>query len=120
MGVRRELTRVGMHSFVSVSRRLHAPLALVSNPMSRILSRRPLASQAQRRLRLIRGGVGHVLLLVGRMLSFEGVRGGGVNLAVRCQSVVVVLRGVVSGFQLLTARGGVGFSLRAALPSIFL
>lgn len=118
ISIRRRISSVGLHFFAGVSRRLHAPLALVTNPIRCILGGGALPSSMHRRLRMMRHGASHVLHLIGRVLSFHGVRGGGVGLHVRRVSVIPFMRRVVSGFRSLTRRRRVSFMFRDRVPSL--
>lgn len=111
--MRRRISSVGLHFFAGVSRRLHAPLALVTKPMRCMLGGSGLPRSTHRRLIIIRHGAGHVLRLIGRVLSFQGVRGGGVGVRMRHIGMMTFIHGIVSGFRSLTRRRGVSFLFRA-------
>lgn len=120
MSVRRRVSSVGLHFFAGVSRRLHAPLALVTNPIRRILGGSGLPRSIHRRLIIMREGAGHVLHLIGRVLSFHGVRGGGVGVRIRHISIISFIHGIVSGFRTMTRRRQVSFLFRARGRRLFL
>lgn len=88
----RRTARTGLIFFAGVSRSFHAPLALITSPIRRLLTSEALAKSRRQVLLLVRHGMGVLLHLIGRVLSFHGCRGKGV----RCAPIPM---GVLSSFR---------------------
>lgn len=76
----RRTARTGLTFFADISRSFHAPLALVTSPVGRLLRRGRLNRERQGVLRVIQGGITILLELVARVLSFRGCRRNGLTL----------------------------------------
>lgn len=116
--VRRGLSRLGVGFFAGVSRRLHAPLALVRKPVRRLERGRGLSRGKVRCISLVRGGAGRVLRLIGRVLSFHGVRGNGVHLRISLFGLGRVMSSFRGRFEIVTRRGRIDFAFRLTNRSV--
>lgn len=92
---------VGVRLFAGFSRRLHAPLALVGKPTRSVLCSRTLPQGFICSIGRVLGGSGELLLLIGRLVSFEGVRRKTVRLGLSGIGVISFVARQVSDFSRL-------------------
>ncbi len=88
-----------MSFFARVTRRVHAPLALVGKPL-RVVRRVGVRSTGLTGgLGIVTGGAGQLLGLTSRLLSFRGVKTGGVTLGLRAIGISRLLRRAIGHFR---------------------
>lgn len=102
------LGRVGLGFFAGVDRSLHAPLALVVDPL-RVLLSRALSSKVHGGLGAVGGGTRRLLASVGSLLSFQGLSMK--TRATRCgsKSVIGFVHRVYDAFRRCTLSRAVDF-----------
>lgn len=109
---RRRLCAAGVSFFAGITRRVHAPLALVGYPLRGMLTSERLSRGMEVRLRVVSRGIRELLGLVGRLLSFHGTRGGNFGLGPGRCGVNAVIRSICGCFAALTGREKVGLRMR--------
>lgn len=107
--------RDGVRFFARVVRRVEAPLALVLTPLRGIVESAKDVKRTVPRLLIVRHGKGQLLDLIGRLVSFHGMRSKKVGIALISISVGTVLTTIYRHFSLSTRLGGIGVML--AVPS---
>lgn len=94
------------HRFVvSITRRVHAPLAAVGNVLRKVRRRVVPRNDQSQDVRLVRGRAGQLVHLIGRGLSCRGVHSGRVVLIGRRFSTGRTLRGITRRVQAGTRTG---------------
>lgn len=102
---RGRLCRSGIDFFARVTRRIHAPLALVGNPL-RTVRRVSVGSRGLGGgLGMVKRGAGELLSLANRLLSFRGVKTDGFRLGFRAISMATLLGRAVAHFRPAVLRG---------------
>lgn len=110
----RRVRRTRLHFFAGVSRSFEAPLSLVVTTLSGLQQRNLGRCCCQ----VLGNGTRHLLGLIGRLVSFEAMRGNVVGLRLRPLSVGRVIGRVTGSFVSCTRRHGVSFRIvySARLP----
>lgn len=109
---RRHVGGVGVDFFTGVSRRFQAPLAVVSKPIRRLYRDRDVGGRSGLLLGVVGQDISEVLELIGRLLSFGGLRGSALHLRIGRASVVARVGHVVSLFVIGARRGNVALGYR--------
>lgn len=99
---RRGLGRRHLHFFAGVARRLHAPLALVLNPLSSVSRSSSVAGTIGRGLTIVRRDTIELGRLVARVLRFEGARASGHRLHMIGTGIISTIRRISLGCRRLT------------------
>lgn len=104
--------RTGVGFFAGVTRRVGAPLSLVAKPLRVVVTAGSNGVRARGCLSIVGQGASHLLVLVGRLLSFEGVRGSVFVLGVDRRGVARVMRRICGRCGRDSCRRRVGVSFR--------
>lgn len=108
----------GVHSFVDVTRSVHAPIALVGTPLDRLRTRRKLPRRNGGAITITVGGIRGLVKVVARLLRLRGARLRTRRyLGISPCSVGTCLRRGVTRFRLTTVRGDIKVRLRIR-PSV--
>ncbi len=83
-----------------MARRVEAPLALVGTPLSGVVTGGETGPRVARSLSVVEHGTSELLALIGRLLSFRGVRGSGLSLSLRGRGVGALIGSILSQFDL--------------------
>lgn len=110
---RQRLCATGVSFFAGITRRVHAPLALVGDPLRGMLTSHSISSSVESSLRAVRLGAGQLLSLIGRLLSFQGARARNFRLGFIRYSISRLLRGACGHFGPLTHREKLTLDVRA-------
>lgn len=108
----------GLRFFAGVSRRVHAPLALVLKPIGGLVGGSGLSPSVRRSITLVGQGMSQLCEVIGRVLSFQEVSGSGVGLVLHRMSLVKVMERIFSCFANVTRRGRVRCQFSAGVSRL--
>lgn len=113
----RRLGRRHLHFCAGVARRLHAPLALVLNPLRSLLDSTALSPGRTGGVDVVRSDTAHLLGLVGHVLRFHGARARGHGLSMTGKSLKRLMRRIKLHCGRLGPGGGMGCRVRVRARS---
>lgn len=74
VNMEQRLAEIKVRSFIDISHELRTPLALISGPVSEVLSQEPLTSRTRHHLQLVQKNINRMLLLINQVLDFRKIQ----------------------------------------------
>lgn len=119
VNMEQRLAEIKVRSFIDISHELRTPLALISGPVSEVLSQEPLTSRTRHHLQLVQKNINRMLLLINQVLDFRKIQNKKMGLTIEYRDIIIMLHNIMDNFRLLATEKNINFSLQTTLPSVF-
>ena len=112
-----EMARIKSNFFANISHEFRTPLTLILGPLEQMIET-AADSREQNKLKLMRRNAQRLLNLINQLLELSKFDSGTITLKASPRDIVSFSKGLVSSFELLTARKDQGLTFHAAAEEI--